>query len=145
MKIMWICEITLFSHFVHMIFILFSHFGARNPGPGPGPRPQHVKFIWKTYENNVIANFHIIFAFISYYFHICVTFWGSGPGSGHQKSYLCHILGHMIFIWFSYFCENLVVWPVHTDSLYKAWRNNDYYCFGWIAMDVHGFCYACSI
>ena len=141
---MWNWQITIFSHLFHIIFILFSHFGTRNPGPGPkaaagqarpgpraaalGPRPgsrapkceNNMKIIWKKYENNVISQFHIIFTFYSYYFHIFITFLGSGPRSGPQKSYFCHIPGHIFFILFSYFCENLVFRPVHTDNLYKA-------------------------
>ena len=137
---MWRLQITLFSYFS----ILFSHFGARNPGPGPkaaagqarpgpraaalGPRPgsrapkceNNMKIIWKKYENNVISQFHIIFTFYSYYFHIFITFLGSGPRPGPQKSYFCHIPGHIFFTLFSYFCENLVFRPVHTDNLYKA-------------------------
>ena len=60
--------------------------------------------------------FHIF----SYYFHIFITFLGSGPRSGPQKSYFCHIPGHIIFILFSYFSENLVFQPLHIDNLYKA-------------------------
>ena len=32
-------EITSFSYFFHIIFTLFSHFGAQNPGPGPKAAP----------------------------------------------------------------------------------------------------------
>ena len=32
---MWKSEITLFSYLCHITFILFSHFGARDPGLGP--------------------------------------------------------------------------------------------------------------
>ena len=119
---MWNWEIILFSYFVHIIFISFSHFWARNPGPGPkaaagqarpgpraaalGPRPgsrapkceNNMKIIWKKYENDVICQFHIISTFLSYYFHIFITFLGSGPRSGPPKSYFCHIPGHIFFI-----------------------------------------------
>ena len=90
--------------------------------PGPGPGPQNVKIIWKKYENNVIYQFHIIFICYSCYFHIFIIFLGSGPRSGPQKSYFCNIPGHILFIWFSYLCENLVFRPVHTDNLYKLWH-----------------------
>ena len=137
---MWNCEITWFSHFS----ILFSHFGARNPGPGPkaaagqarpgpfaaalGPRPgsrapkcaNNMKIIWNKYKDNVISNFHMISTFFSHYLHIFITFWVSGPRSGFQKSYFCHIPGHICFIVFSYFGENLVFRPVHTDNLYNS-------------------------
>ena len=142
---MWTWQITLFSHFFHIIFILFSHFGARNPGPGPkaaagqarpgpraaalGPRPgsrapkceNNMKIIWKRYENNVISQFHIIFTFYSYYFHIFITFWGSGPRSGPQKSYFCHIPGHIIFILFSYYCISLGWAPCPYRNLWNGW------------------------
>ena len=134
-----------FQYLFHIIFISFWHFGARDPGMGPkaaargpgrawpaaalGPGPgfrapkceNNMKIIWKKCENNVISQFHIIFTFYSYYFHIFITFLASGPRSGPQKSYFCHIPGHIFFILFSYFCENLVFRPVHTDNLYKVW------------------------
>ena len=134
------CEIEK-SHYFHMFFILFSYYvhilgpkaaaGQARPGPRAaalGPRPgsrapkceNNMKIILKKYENNVISQFHIIFTFYSYYFHIFITFLASGPRSGFQKSYFCHIPGHIFFILFSYFCENLVFRPVHTDNLYKA-------------------------
>ena len=140
---MWNCEITLFSYLFHIIFILFSHFGARDPGLGPkaaargpgrawpaaalGPGPgfrapkceNNMKIIWKKYENNVISQFHIIFTFYSYYFHIFITFWGSGPRSGPQKSYFCHIPGHIIFILFSYFGICLGWAPCPFRNLWK--------------------------
>ena len=93
-------------------------------GPRPGSRAptceNNMKIIWNKYENDVISQFHIIFTFYSYYFHIFITFLGSGPRSGPQKSYFCHIPGHIFFILFSYFCENLVFQPLHTDNLYKT-------------------------
>ena len=79
-----------------ILFIQFLHFGAQDPGPGseaaaglararpaaalghrPGPGPQNVKIIWKKYEHNVIWHFHMVFIFISYYFHIIFTVWGA--------------------------------------------------------------------
>ena len=45
----------------------------------------------KKYENHVIWQFHIMFTFCSYYFHMFITFFGLGPRSGPQKSYFCHI------------------------------------------------------
>ena len=68
----------------------------------------------KKYENNVIFNFHIIFTSYSYYFHIFITFWGSGGRSGPQKSYFLHIPGHICFILFPYFGICLGCAPVHT-------------------------------
>ena len=89
------CEITLFSHLFPIIFILFLHFGVQNPGPGPkaaagqarpgpraaalGPRPGSRA---PKCEN----------------FHVFITFLGSGPRSGPQKSYFRHIPGHIFFI-----------------------------------------------
>ena len=46
----------------------------------------------------MISQVHIILTFYSYYFHIFITFLGSGPRSGPQKSYFCHIPGHILFI-----------------------------------------------
>jgi hypothetical protein len=45
---------------------------------------------------------------------------GLGTQIRTPKAYFCHIPGHIFFILFSYFCENLVFRPVHTDNLYKA-------------------------
>ena len=54
-----------------------------------------------------MSHFLIIFTFYSYYFHIVITFWGSGPRSGPQKLYFCYIPGHIfvhiIFMLFSHF------------------------------------------
>ena len=52
----------------------------------------------KECENDAISPFHIILTFYSYYFHIFITFLASGPRSGPQRSYFCHIPGHIIFI-----------------------------------------------
>ena len=127
-KMMWKHRNHMIFIFFHIIFILFSHFGARDPGLGPkaaargpgrawpaaalGPGPgfrapkceNNMKIICKKHENNVTSPVHIFFTFYSYYFHIFITFLGSGPRSGSQKSYFCHIPGHILFILFSYFC-----------------------------------------
>jgi hypothetical protein len=73
----------------------------------------------ENYENTVISHFHIIFTFVSYYFHIFIIFFGSGLRSGAQKSNCCYIPDHILFILFSYICENLVFRRGHTDNLYK--------------------------
>ena len=113
------CEIVK-SHYFHIFVILFSYFfHIFGPGTRAPKCENNMKIIWKTYENNVICQVHIIFTFYSYYFHICITFLGSGPRSGLQKSYFCHIPGHIFFILFSYFCENLVFQPLHTEFLLK--------------------------
>ena len=139
-KIMWNWEITLFSYLFHIISILFSHFGARDPGlgpkaaargpgrawpaaalgPGPGFRAPKCENNIKKYENDVISHFHIIFIFYSYYFHIFITFWGSGPRSGPHKSYFCHIPGHIFFILFSYFCISLGWGPCPDRNLWNG-------------------------
>ena len=124
------------SYYFHIIFTFWGpepgprpKSGGKGPGPGPARRrfgarapecENSMKMIWKIYENNVISNFHIIFTFYSYYFHIFIPFWGSGPRSGPQQSYFCNVPGHILFILFSYFCENLVFQPLHTDNLYKS-------------------------
>ena len=113
----------VFSYYVHINFHIFGP-GTRAQalkrwrarpgpgpvpplwGPGPGPGPQNVEIIWNNitkYEKNVISQFHSIFTFYSYYFHIFITFLTSGPRSTPQKSYFCHIPGHILFIFFSYF------------------------------------------
>ena len=140
---MWNWEITLFSHFLHIILILFSHFGARDPGLGPkaaargpgrawpaaalGPGPgfrapkceNNMKIIWKTCENDVFCQVHIIFTF----FHIIFIFlwhvWPRDPDPRPKSHIFCNIPGDVFFILFSYFCENLVFQPLHTDNLYK--------------------------
>ena len=82
------------------------HVGGRDWGWGDscGIRAPKCENNMKKYENNVISQFHIIFTFYSYYFQVFITFLGSGPRSGLQKSYFCHILGHNSFILFSYGC-----------------------------------------
>ena len=99
-------------------------------GSGSGPRAQkcdkHMKIKWIKCGNDVNLANHIIFTFFSYYFHIFITCLGSGPRSGPQKSYFCHIPGHIFFILFSYFCENLVFRPVHTDNLYKQYPSKSW-------------------
>ena len=140
MKIMWNCEITLFSYF----FIVFSYYfhilgpGTRDwapkrrhgPGPpplcglGPGSGPQNVnnmKIIWKTYENNVISQLDIIFISYLYYFHIFITILGLGPRSRPQKSYFCNIPGLTIFILFLYFCICLGWGPCPFRNLGNVW------------------------
>ena len=124
--------------YCNVSFPCFLHSWAQDPGPGlgpkaavmvpawarpaagPGPRFQapkcenHMKIIWEKCENNVISEFHIIFTFYTYYFHIFVTFLGSGPRSKPPKSYFCHVPGHMFFILFSCFWICLAWAPVHT-------------------------------
>ena len=137
------------SHDFHIGFILFSHFGARDPGLGPkaaarsparawptaalGPGPglrapkceNNLKIIRKTHENNVICQvhiiFHILFILFSYFSHI------SGLGTQIQTPTVIFVSysWSYLFILFSYFCENLVFRLVHTDNLYnscKEWK-----------------------
>ena len=103
-------------------------------GSGSGSRGQkcdkNMKIIWIKCENNVnLANhiififfsyyFHIIFTFYSYYSHIFITFLGSGPRSGPQQSYFCHIPGHILFIFFLYppSSWSLCVWDFLKSSV----------------------------
>ena len=53
---MWFLNFTLFSHFIHIIFICLLHFWARDPDPGP--------------KSHIFVIFLVIF--FSYYFHIFV-------------------------------------------------------------------------
>ena len=90
---MWNCEITLFSHLFHIIFISFSHFGAQNPGPGPkmaaraGPgqiwawAPVPGPKIWNKCEINIKCIWRIcdlahalILKSCSHAFHVIFTF-----------------------------------------------------------------------
>ena len=70
MKIIWknvkliaTWQITLFSHFVHIIFIFLSHFWARDPDMDP--------------KSHIFVIFLVIF--YSYYFHIFVYAWPGTP------------------------------------------------------------------
>ena len=93
MKIIWerygnalISQFHYIFTCVSYYFIFVSHFWPRDPDSGP--------------KNHIFVIFLVIF--YSYYFHILITFWGSGHRSGSQKSYFCNIPGHICFILFSY-------------------------------------------
>ena len=88
---MWKLRITWFSYFVHIISILFSHFGARDPGLAnrrqgarrPGFRApkceNNMKIILNTHvlKRDLTRShyFHMFFILFAYYFHIL------GPGT----------------------------------------------------------------
>ena len=78
--------------------------------------------MWIRCENDVKVGNLIIFTFFPYYFHIVITFLGSGPRSGPQKSYFCHIPGHILFILFSYFCICLGWAPCPYRNLCNMWE-----------------------
>ena len=61
MNIMWFGTFTLFSYLVHIIFMLFSCFGDREPDPGPA---SHICVIF------LIIFFHMILIFLIYLCHI---------------------------------------------------------------------------
>ena len=132
MKIIWIkyennVKLTnhIFSHLFHIIFILFSHFGARNPGPGPkaaagqarpgpraaalGPRPgsrapkceNNMKRIWQSMKIMWFLNFTLFSHFIHIIFIFLSHFWARDPDPGptsHIFVIFLVIFFHMIFI-----------------------------------------------
>ena len=84
MNIMW-KKIILCSYVFHIIFILLFIFRGPQIAPGPGPARPWAPFgawtrvipgpnIWKQYEINMefiwFGHIHMIFIFMSYYFHI---------------------------------------------------------------------------
>ena len=101
------CEIVKshYVHIFHIIFILFSHFGARDPGLGLGSGPQHVKIIWKYYEKNknkwdfITSHVcHMLFILFSYFYNM----FGLGTQIRAPKiiflSYSWSYYFHIIFI-----------------------------------------------
>ena len=91
----------------HIIFIFIQYLfhiilTCWDPGPGPrlGPRSSkcetNMKIIWNIYTNHVSLLFLMIFRFVSYYFHILFTCWGSGPRWERHFSYYFHIPGHIL-------------------------------------------------
>ena len=66
-KIIWkwydFSAFTLFSHLIHIIFILLSHFWARDPDPGP--------------KSHIFVIFLVIF--FSCFLHIFVYAWAGPP------------------------------------------------------------------
>ena len=68
----------------------------------------------------MISQLHIIFEFLHIIFIFLSHFRGSGPRSGPQQSYFCHIPGHFFSILFQYYCENLVSQPAHADIIFTT-------------------------
>ena len=102
---MWFHNFTLFSHFIHIVFIFFSHLLPRDPDRGP--------------KNHIFVIFLVIF--ISYCF--LLFFLGAGPISGPQESYFCYIPGHIYFILLSsYFCTSLG--PLSIPQSLKGFRKH---------------------
>jgi hypothetical protein len=60
---MWFAKFTLFSHFIHIIFVFLLHFWARDPDPDP--------------KSHIFVIFLVIL--FSYYFHIFVYAWPGTP------------------------------------------------------------------
>ena len=89
MKQMWKSFEFVKSHCFHILFILSSYyFHILGPGTRDQKCENNIKNNMKRYENNVISNFHMIFASYSYDFYIFIIFVGSRPRSGPHKSYV---------------------------------------------------------
>ena len=141
---MWAWQITWFSHFFHIIFILFSHFGARNLGPGPkaaagqarpgpraaalGPRPgswapkceNNMTIIWKNVKIMWFAKLTLFSHSIHIIFVFLSHFGARDPDPGHKS----HILIIFLIIFVSYYFHiSVYPWagaPVHSAIFEKA-------------------------
>ena len=132
MKIIWIkCEnnVNLANHiiftFFHIIFISFSHFGARNPGPGPGTGPQNVKIIWKYYIKNMkimwFLNFDIVFTFVHIIFILLSHFSARDSDPGPKS----HIFVIFLVTFVSYYFHSELMHP-SMNSTTSLSQNSDY-------------------
>ena len=132
---MWFLSFTLFSHFIHIIFIFLSHVWARDPDPPskviflsyswsyfihiifillnmPGLGPLSIPQSWK----NICPHyFHILFILFSYFYHI----FGLGTQISASKIIFWHIPGHICFTLFSYYWISLGWGPCPFRNLEK--------------------------